>query len=443
MSPALDIRLELDALPLNARHWSLVIALGFVTLFDGYDVFAPAYVIPYAIKAWSLSSSQAGLLVSSGLIGFMIGALANGPIADRLGRKPTLLFGLLLAAILNLCTAYWARSFEIFMAMRLLTGLGLGVLLPLSVTLINEVAPRSATNLLVGCMMVGWSAGGVLAALTSAAFAPIYGWPSIFWFAGTAVPLVVICAQVLRESPRFLVMRGRHDDAYEVMSWLAPGKALEYRHSGFALREDAAHKGSLRRLLAPELLRGTVVVWLCAGCSLFAIYGLSSWVPQAMIRSGETVRASFGFGALLQTMAIIGGVICGAAADAISRLRVLAVTWLIGAAAITGLAFTDLHWPKILFVALAGFCVMGAQPVLNNFTAALYSTEIRSTGVGAELGVGRLGGILGPYAGGWLQQTFPGITALYLSMAVALVLSAASLLMVRRGIQMPAGPDRE
>jgi AAHS family 4-hydroxybenzoate transporter-like MFS transporter len=442
MTPTLDIRLELDALPLNARHWSLVIALGFVTLFDGYDVFAPAYVIPYAIKAWSLSPSQAGLLVSSGLVGFMIGALANGPIADRFGRKPTLLIGLLLAAILNLCTACWARSFELFMAMRLLTGLGLGVLLPLSVTLINEIAPRSATNLLVGCMMVGWSAGGVLAALISAAFAPIYGWPSIFWFAGIAVPLVVICTRVLRESPRFLVMRGRQDDAYVVMSWLAPRKAREYRQ-GFALREDTAHKGSLRRLLAPELLRGTVVVWLCAGCSLFAIYGLSSWVPQAMIRNGETLRASFGFGALLQVMAIIGGVVCGAAADAMSRLKVLATTWLIGAAAITGLAFTDLHWAKVLFVAVAGFCVMGAQPVLNNFTAALYSTEIRSTGVGAELGVGRLGGIFGPYAGGWLQQTFPGTLALYLSLALALVLSSASLLFVRDKIPKPAKPERE
>jgi AAHS family 4-hydroxybenzoate transporter-like MFS transporter len=74
----------------------------------------------------------------------------------------------------------------------------------------------------------------------------------------------------------------------------------------------------------------------------------------------------------------------------------------------------------IVFLSLAGFCVMGAQPVLNNRTAALYETEVRSTGVGAQLGVGRIGGFLGPYIGGWLQQLFPGSTALFFSVACAL-----------------------
>ena len=434
VTAALDIRGELDALPLNARHWLLVVVLAFVTLFDGYDVFAPAYVIPYAIQEWSLQPAQAGLLVSSGLIGFMIGALANGPIADRIGRKPTLLAGLLLAATLSLCTAIWARSFGIFLVMRLLTGLGLGVLLPLSVTLVNETAPRSATNLLMGCMMVGWSAGGVLAALVGAALAPLYGWPSLFWVAGASLPLVVICTAVLRESPRFLVTHRRHEEALVVMAWLAPRRASEYRDLTFGLCDDTARQGSLRRLLEPDLRRGTIVVWLCAGCSLFTIYGLSGWVPQAMLQNGESFRASFGFGALLQTMAILGGVVCGIAADRVSRRGVLMTTWLLGAAAVTGLALTNRHWTHVAFVAVAGFCVMGAQPVLNNFTAALYSTEIRSTGVGAELGVGRLGGILGPYAGGWLQQIFPGTLALYLSMATALILSTLCLAALRRKV---------
>jgi AAHS family 4-hydroxybenzoate transporter-like MFS transporter len=147
-----------------------------------------------------------------------------------------------------------------------------------------------------------------------------------------------------------------------------------------------------------------------------------------MIERGESFTSGFAFGALLQTMAVIGGVVCGWAADRSGNLRAtLALTWLGGAIAIAMLAFVNLHWVNIAGIALAGFFMMGAQPVLNNLTAGLYDTEIRGTGVGVELGVGRIGGILGPYIGGLLQQIFPGSLALYLAMAIAAAVSGLSI----------------
>src|ERR1700754_1247308 len=105
MRTVLDVRLETEKAGLGSRHWTVVILLGLVTLFDGYDVFVPAYVIPYALKTWKLVPSQAGLMVSFGLIGFMIGSFAQGLVADRVGRKPTLIAGLVIAGLLNLATA--------------------------------------------------------------------------------------------------------------------------------------------------------------------------------------------------------------------------------------------------------------------------------------------------------------------------------------------------
>ena len=99
MSEPLELRAELERTPLGAVHLLSIVTLACALLFDGYNVFVPAYVIPYAAKAWQLSPSESGLLVSSGLVGFMIGSLANGPIADRIGRKPTLLGALLWAAL--------------------------------------------------------------------------------------------------------------------------------------------------------------------------------------------------------------------------------------------------------------------------------------------------------------------------------------------------------
>ena len=112
-----------------------------ITLFDGYDTFNPAYVIHYVMQPWGLVPSQAGLLVSSGLVGFLCGAMGHGVAADRFGRRSTLLAGLWIVNVLTLVTAVFATDFPSFCILRFVTGLGLGVLLPLGTTYINELAP--------------------------------------------------------------------------------------------------------------------------------------------------------------------------------------------------------------------------------------------------------------------------------------------------------------
>jgi benzoate transport len=430
MNQTLDLRDEIERMPLGRAHWFVVATLALATLFDGYDVFVPAYVIPYAMKTWALQPSQAGLLVSSGLTGFMIGSLLNGPIADRVGRKPTLVAALVVAAAFNYATAAWADSYGRFLVLRILTGVGLGMILPLCVTLLNEMAPRRTANVLIGWVMAGWSLGGVMAPVAGLALAPGHGWPSLFMAAALVMPCGALLVATLPESPRFLGLRQRQEDIRAVMTRLAPARRSTYAQTDFVVHETTAHRGSFLRLLAPDVRGSTVIVWICSALSLFTTYGLSSWTPQIMLQRGETFGASFAFGALLQFMAIVGGLGCGWLADRFGRARTLSLSWALGAVAIAGLALLNAHAASLTFIGIAGFCVMGAQPVLNNLTAALYETGVRSTGVGAQLGVGRLGGILGPYVGGWLQQLFPGSGALFLFMAGGLTVA---LLLLQSG----------
>ncbi len=420
MDRSIDLREEIEQLPLGRQHILLIAILALATLFDGYDVFVPAYVIPFAMRAWGLLPSEAGLLVSSGLVGFMIGSLANGALADRIGRKPVLVGSLLFAAAGNLATVAWANTYSEFLACRLLTGLGLGMILPVSVALINEVAPRRSANVLLGWAMAGWSIGGVVAALTGFALAPSQGWRSLFTVGGLAAPLGALAAVVLPESPRYLAIRGRQEAVREAVSRLASSEAGRYAHAAFTIAEDTGHRASYLRLLTPDVRAGTFIVWACSGLSLFSIFGLSSWTPQLMLQRGSAIGASFALSALLQFAAVVGGIGCGWAADRAGRDRTLTLTWSLGAVAVAGLALFGGQAADIVFLSVAGYCVMGAQTVLNNRTAALYDTEIRSTGVGAQLGIGRIGGILGPYVGGWIQQLFPGSTALFICMACAI-----------------------
>src|ERR1700720_4957463 len=105
-----------------------------VVFFDGYDTFNPAYVIHYVMKPWHLPAGRASWLVSSGLVGFMIGSLLQGKFSDRYGRRATLLGALWIVTIFSFITATLANSFVSFCAFRFLTGIGIGTLLPLCIT---------------------------------------------------------------------------------------------------------------------------------------------------------------------------------------------------------------------------------------------------------------------------------------------------------------------
>ncbi len=182
--------------------------------FDGYDTFNPAYVIHYVAGPWGLKAGQAGLLISSGLVGFLLGAALHGVAADRFGRRGTLLAGLWITSIFTLLTAVLANSFATFCALRLLTGLGLGVLLPLATTYINELAPRRVANTFaLWGVALGWAAGGALAGVVGVFATPSWGWQGLYWIGSLSFLLLPFMHWTLPESPKFLAIqrRGRED----------------------------------------------------------------------------------------------------------------------------------------------------------------------------------------------------------------------------------------
>lgn len=416
---------EIEGAKFGPFHLLIVALVGFSVIFDGYDTFVPAYVIKFVVEPWALLKSQAGLLVSSGLIGFMVGSLVHGSIADRIGRRNTLLGGLWIAGIFSLATALFAKDYPTFLTLRFLTGIGLGSLLPLATTYISEFAPAKSRNAFVlWGAATGWALGAVIASLIGIFLTPKYGWHALFWVASLSIVLTLIAHRALPESARFLALRGRTKELAALLARIRPERASVYREARFEAPESVAPAGSPLALLAPRYARNTIVIWVCAFLVLFDIYGLSGWLPTIMATRGEGFATSFGYGALLQIMSLIGAFVCGAICDRRGdRKLALVVWWLLGGVAVISLTLVNTHLTNFLFIALAGFFVIGGQFILNNFTAAAYSTELRATGVGMELGIGRLGAILGPFIGGVLQQTFTSATSFFYVMAAASMIS--------------------
>ena len=234
----IDVHEELSGAAIGPSHKLLGILITLITLFDGYDTFNPAYVIHFVMQPWGLLPSQAGLLVSSGLVGFLFGAIGHGLVADRFGRRGTLLAGLWIVNVFTVLTALLAHDFWSFCGLRFITGLGLGVLLPLGTTFINELAPRRVSNTFsLWGVTLGWSLGGVFAGLVGVFLTPKFGWQVLYWLGALSIPLTFVVHAVLPESPKFLAARGRVDELRAC--WRGYGRS--------ARRSTATRPSGLRR----------------------------------------------------------------------------------------------------------------------------------------------------------------------------------------------------
>jgi AAHS family 4-hydroxybenzoate transporter-like MFS transporter len=431
----IDVRKEIESASLTPFHILVALLIALIVFFDGYDSFNAAYVIHYVVIPWHLQSGQAGFLVSSSLIGFMVGSMLQGKLSDRYGRRRTLLLALWNNCAFSLATALFAHSFWTFCTLRFCAGLGIGTLLPLGITYMNEFAPARLLNTFsIWGWTLGFAMGGVVASIVGIFLTPHYGWQALY-FAGSASFLIAISCQVaLPESIKFLAMQGRQAEVARLLSRLNPAKQSIYtsKDSCFFFPEANNRAASVGMLLSEGKRRNTLLIWGCALCILFAIYGLNGWIPSAMIERGESFAASFTFGALIPGMGFLGALACGFLADRWKAARKLMCCWWLGGAlALITLALVNSHIVNLLCVSAAGFCILGGQGVLNNYTAASAETEVRATSVGMMLGVGRTGAILGPVVLGLVRQMSPGGHAFFFVVAAAAVLAVVMASLIR------------
>jgi len=423
----IDVHEELAEARVSGFHLRLGLIMGLLTLFDGYDTFNPAYVIHYVAAPWGLKGSQAGLLISSGLIGFLIGSAVHGLIADRLGRRGTLLGGLWITSIFTVLTALFADSFISFCALRVLTGLGLGVLLPLATTYINELAPRRVANsFALWGVALGWALGGTIAGLVGVFATPVLGWKALYWVGSASFLLLPFLHSQLPESPKFLVLSNRTAEIRKLLGRLRPERAALYASSTISVARAQQVVNPVAVLVSRRYRRTTFAIWLSAFLSLFCIFGLTGWIPTVMMQRGETFSASFGFGAVMQIMSFLGGLVLGHLIDRFGRSRgLLGLWWAVGGLSVLALVAFNTHAVNVTAVALAGFCIIGAQFVLNNFTATSYETGVRATAVGMELAIARVGAILGPLVAGVLQQVYQSPTPMFVSIGLSAIAAGA------------------
>lgn len=222
----LEIERVIDDTHRPAFHAMLLALCGLCLVIDGFDAQAMGYVAPSVIAEWGVKKQALGPVFSASLFGMLLGALGLSVLADRIGRRPVLIGATLFFALAMLATPF-ATSIPILIALRFVTGLGLGCIMPNAMALVGECSPgahRVKRMMIVSC---GFTLGAALGGFVSAALIPAFGWRAVF-FVGGAVPLALAAAMAasLPESPQLLVLRGRHDAARAWLAKFAPRLAV-------------------------------------------------------------------------------------------------------------------------------------------------------------------------------------------------------------------------
>jgi MFS transporter, putative metabolite:H+ symporter len=421
-----DLGSRLDLQLLGAGHWRVTLLCGLGWMFDAMDVGLLSFVVPVLALEWGLTQDQVGIAISIGLLGMFVGATASGVLADRYGRKALLMVTLLIYSLATGASAL-AWGYGALLLFRFVTGLGLGGELPVASTLVAEVAPKRQRGRLIVLLESFWAYGWVLAAVVGYLVIPELGWRVAFVIGALPALYVLVLRRHLPESPRYLLRRGKHTEALEAATRLGVDASGPMAGS----ESPRERRAGIARLWSSSYYRRTAMLWILWFGMVFSYYGIFTWLPQILVTSGHSLVRSFEF-VLLITLAQIPGYFSAAYLVEKWGRKPTLVTYLMACAAVTlvfGLRGFEAQAPGaeiVLWGSLVSFFNLGAWGVVYGYTPELYPTDVRGTGSGWAAGVGRVGGIAGPYLVGLMLGAWQLGTLVVFSMFAGVLLLIAA-----------------
>ncbi|SDX34418.1 MFS transporter, AAHS family, benzoate transport protein [Arthrobacter sp. cf158] len=382
-----------------------VLVCWLLVVFDGYDLIVYGTVQSSLISetGWGLSKATAGTIGSMAFLGMMIGAIFAGRMADSWGRRKTILGCAIVFSVFTILCAF-APNAAVFGALRLLAGIGLGGLVPSANALVAELVPATWRSTIATLMMSGVPIGGSLAALVGIPLIPAFGWQAMFLVAVLA--LVIVVPLGLKYIPETLVRTG------------STGKTSK----------EPAGFGSLLR--APYL--GISLLFALATiATLFAWYGLGTWLPNLMQLAGYNLGSALTFALALNLGAVAGSVITAWAGTRFGPIPTAIAAAAVAAVGLSVLLASPPVTVVYLALVLAGVGTHGTQCLIIAAVASHYPDHLRGTALGWALGTGRIGAVVAPQVGGLLLAAGLGVNSNFLAFAGAAAIAAVLLAAVR------------
>jgi benzoate transport len=419
----LRLRELIDQGPLSGLQFRVIALCCLINMIDGLDVLSISFAAPPIADEWQLKPEALGIVFSAGLVGMALGAMFIAPLTDRIGRRAMILWSLLVIGLAMIATGLVDTVNQLLLA-RLVTGLGIGAILASLTSMVAEYTPDRQRNLTVSILQAGYPVGGTIGGFVAAWIIPEFGWRAIFFVGATlSLSMVPLVYGLLPESLQFLDQRRGPDALARVNRILARMGRPALDDLGAPISNPEPSKVST--LLTSERRSNTLKLWLAFALNSLAVYFILSWVPKIVVDAGLPLEQGIWAGIMVNAGAVIGIVALGYLSGARGLRPLITGFLLTGAVALVVFGFLPAIVPALLVVGfLIGFFVMGGYIGLYSVAARIYPTEVRTTGIGWTIGVGRFGSIVGPYLGGILIALEWSTGPRFLTFAVPLVIAA-------------------
>ena len=421
----------------------LIVGTALTIILDGVDNQLLPNAVPALMREWALPRGAFSTALAAGPFGMIVGGMLGGMLGDRLGRRTSLLTSALVFGVVTLAIAF-VNDTTMLMYLRLLAGIGLGGAMPNAAALASEYVPRRSRPFAVTLAIVCIPLGGFIAGQLAAILIAPYGWRALF-IVGGAIPLVLsgLLFLVLPESPRFLALhRARWNDLRRVLRRIGhdvPADAVFIDSAASAQRTGA--KTSLLDLFRPAYLLDTLALFGAFFFCLMAIYIAIQLIPAVLSGTGglgftqpqgSQALSYFNFGGV--GGAILGAVIIQAFGSRVTMLGMSALAVVSALVMAANPPRPDAVLATMMMFTLTGALLNAVQTTMWALAAHVYPIEIRGTGVGAAVAVGRIGNVLAVYVGNYALG-LGGPPAYCASWAVTMTLVFISLAIVRRHIE--------
>jgi AAHS family 4-hydroxybenzoate transporter-like MFS transporter len=419
-----DIAGLINTHPLSFFQKGIMVLIGGVVVMDGFDVQAIGFVAPALTQDWHIDPAALGPVFGAGLLGMLFGSMILSMLADRVGRRPVLVGATTFFSLCMLATAA-VESVQQLAFLRFLTGLGIGGVMANAVALASEYSPQRQRASLLLWISCGFTGGAIAGGLISATMIPWAGWRSVF-VVGGILPLAIAAVMYWRlpESLLFLSLQKKdHDKLMQLLRRVAPGADLgpDFRVTAPG---EVRGRGSLTKLFRDGRALMTVLLWLVSFANLLNLFFLANWLPLLSTRMGFSSSTAVLMGTTLQLGGFIGAIFMGPLIDRLGYYRVLAPVFFMAWFAVAAIGQPGFSLALLyLVIFVAGVCIVGAQPAVNALASTLYPTEVRATGVGWCLGVGRAGAIVGPVVAAQLVALNWSSQGLFLTASIPALLA--------------------
>ena len=401
--PAADLDDLIDGAKIGAPAIAFLVIATMVLLSDGFDLSAIGYAGPELVKEWHVLPADLVPVFSAGIFGLLVGGPLFGFLGDRYGRRRAVLAGLCLFGSLTLLTAA-ASSLPQLVALRFLTGIGLGGVIPNIGALAAEIAPRRLRGRFISIVGFGVPLGIACPGWVAASLVPAHGW-QVLMLAGGLLPLAVAVLGffMLPESVRYLAGRGgRTGEVQRIAQAMRPDLAPAEVARAALKRRPAVAAGSPGALFAGGLAAVTPLLWVTLAANQMTNFFLITWLPTLLQSAGSSTSQAGMSASLFSVGGLCGGMMMALFVD---RLGVLPIVILLGVGTplIASIGLPGLSpLEHGLVIAAAGFCVTGTNFGMNATLGMIYPTPVRSMGAGWAQAAGRVGAITAPLAGGAL-----------------------------------------